>query len=104
MVVAGDDRYKANPVGRVLRVMPKKGKVIVEGMNVCKKHVRPNTAKSPQGGIIEKEMPIDISNVMPVIDGKPTRVRFEKRPDGSKVRIAVRSGAVLGPALRKTRA
>lgn len=97
MVMAGDG---ARRTGRVLRVLPKRGKVVVEGIHVARKHVRPNQ-KQPQGGLIEKEMPIDLSNVMPVVDGKPTRVRFESRPNGSKVRLAVRGGQALGPELRK---
>jgi len=88
--------------GKILRVMPDKEQVIIEGVNVRKKHVRPSQ-QNPQGGIIEKEMPVHISNVSPVADGKPTRVRFENRPDGSKVRIAVRTGETLGPELKKAR-
>jgi large subunit ribosomal protein L24 len=100
MVIAGDDRHKANPVGRVLRVLPKRGKVVVEGVNVCKKHVKPNQ-KNPQGGIVEKEMPVALSNVMPVVDGKPSRVRFQVRPDGAKVRVAAKNGQAIGAELRK---
>ena len=99
MVIAGSSRAGRNNVGRVLRVLSG-NRVVVEGVNVRKKHMRPST-QNQQGGIIEKEMPIDISNVVPVVDGKPTRVRFEQRPDGSKVRIAARGGAVIGPELRK---
>ena len=58
------------------------------------KHLKP-TQENPQGGILKREMPIHISNVSPVVDGKPTRVRFETRPDGSKARVAVRNGKVL---------
>ncbi|MCS7000414.1 MAG: 50S ribosomal protein L24 [Bacteroidota bacterium] len=72
MVIAGDDKGKT---GRVIAVYPKKMRVLVEGVNVCKKHVRPSPAY-PQGGIISKEMPIHYSNVMLVgPDGKPTRKR-----------------------------
>jgi large subunit ribosomal protein L24 len=88
--------------GKILRVVPDKDQVIIEGVNVRKKHVRPSQ-QNPQGGIVEKEMPVHISNVSPVADGKPTRVRFETRPDGSKVRIAVRTGETLGPELKKAR-
>lgn len=87
---------------KILRVMPDKDQVIIEGVNVHTRHVRPSQ-QNPQGGIVEKEMPVHISNVSPVADGKPTRVRFEKRPDGSKVRIAVRTGETLGPELKKAR-
>jgi large subunit ribosomal protein L24 len=82
-------------VGEIVRVMPSKDKVIVKGVNLRTKHLKP-TRINPQGGIITKEAPIHISNVSPAVDGKPSRVRFETRPDGSKVRIAVRGGKVLG--------
>ena len=95
---SGDDRGKT---GKILQVLPDSEKVIVEGMNVRKKHIK-RTEQQQQGGIVEKEMPIHISNVSPVADGKPTRVRFEKREDGSKVRIAARNGEVLSE-LRKAR-
>jgi large subunit ribosomal protein L24 len=86
--------------GKLLRVIPDRDMVIVQGVNVCKRNVRPSQ-KNPQGGVIEKEMPIHISNVSPVSGGKPTRVRFEVKPDGSKVRMAVRTGEQLGEPLRK---
>jgi large subunit ribosomal protein L24 len=98
MVRAGDDRGKT---GKVLRVDPSKDQVVVEGINVHFRHVKPSQ-QQPQGGRIQKEMPIHISNVQPVSPstGKPTRVRFETRADGSKVRLAVRGGDVLS-TLRK---
>ncbi len=104
MVIAGKDAHREGDrrIGKVLRVLPRENKVIVEGMNVRKKAIRPNQ-NNPQGGFSEKEMPIHLSNVMPVVDGKPTRVRFESRPDGSKVRIAVSTGQPFGPELRKAR-
>ena len=98
-VLTGKDRGRQ---GTVLRVAPKDNKVIVQGINIHKKHVRPSRANQA-GGIIEKEMPIHISNVLPVVDGKPTRVRFETRADGSKVRVAARTGAVIGVPLKKAR-
>lgn len=87
---------------RVLRVIPKDNQVIVEGVNVRTKHVK-RSQQSPQGGQVRKEMPIHASNVLPVVDGKPTRVRFETRPDGSKVRLAVKGGAQIGSELKKAR-
>ncbi len=78
VVTKGDDRGQQ---GKVLSVIPKHGRVVVEGVNVCKKHIKPSQ-ENPQGGVIEKEMPIHISNVSPVADGKPTRVRFQTQPDG----------------------
>jgi large subunit ribosomal protein L24 len=98
-VRTGRDRGRT---GTVLRVLPKEDKVLVQGMNMVRKHVKPSQ-QNPQGGIIEKEMPIHISNVSPSVNGKPTRVRFETRKDGSKVRIAVRTGEVLGQPLKKAK-
>lgn len=97
IVTAGRDRGRQ---GTILRVDTKRDVVVVQGVNVKKKHVRPSAANQ-QGGVVDKEMPIHISNVSPVIDGKPTRVRFETRSDGSKVRVAVRGGAAIGQELRK---
>jgi large subunit ribosomal protein L24 len=91
IVTAGNDR---GSVGEVLRVLTKRQRVVVQGVNVRTKHLRP-TQQNPQGGRIQREMPIHISNVSPVVDGKPTRVRFETKKDGSKVRVAVRGGKEL---------
>ena len=99
MITAGDDRGRQ---GRIMRVIPDQNKVIVEGINLCKRHMRP-TQTNRRGGIVEKEMPIHVSNVSPVVDGKPTRVRFESKPDGSKRRIAARGGEQLGQELKKAR-
>ncbi len=99
IVTAGGDRGHQ---GRVLRVIPDKCRVVVEGANIRKKHVRPSR-DNQQGGIIEVEMPIHISNVSPVVDGKPTRVRFVTRQDGSKVRVAARGGQQIGLELKKAR-
>ncbi len=94
VVIAGADKGKT---GRVLRVLTEKDRVVVEGVNRVWKHVRPSQ-RNPQGGRIQKDAPIHISNVMPLdpTSGKGTRVRFEER-NGRKHRIAVRSGADLGP-------
>lgn len=97
MVLRGKDRGR---VARVLRVLPKKRQVVVEGVNLVRKHVR-RSQKNPQGGVIEKEMPMDWSKVLPVVDGKPTRVRFVRTEQGAKVRVAVRSGQVIGPELKR---
>lgn len=99
-VIAGNDRGKT---GRVLKVIPELGRVIVEGVNVHQKHVKPSQ-KNPQGGRVSREMSIHISNVQPISPstGKPTRVRFEQRDDGSKVRLAVRGGDELS-VLKKAR-
>jgi large subunit ribosomal protein L24 len=93
-VVTGDDR---GTTGRVLRVIPDKNKLVVEGVNRVYKHMRPSR-RNPQGGRLSKEMPIDVSNVM-LIDpstSRPTRVGVRELPDGNKERYAKRSGASLG--------
>ena len=98
MITAGDHK---GTVGEVSRVIPKKDQVIIKGVNLRTKHVRPNRL-TPQGSIITKEAPIHISNVSPVVDGKPTRVRFEVGADGSKKRVAVKGGGDLG-TIRKAK-
>jgi large subunit ribosomal protein L24 len=92
VVIAGRDKGRQ---GRVLRVISETERVVVEGINVMKRHMRP-TPQSPEGGIVEKEMPIHLSNVMPWDSKaeKPTRVRFKDDPEHGKVRVA-KSGAVL---------
>jgi large subunit ribosomal protein L24 len=76
--------------------MPKEGKVVVEGMNVATRHRKPSQA-NPQGGIERREAPMHISKVAVADpkDGKPTRVRFDVKKDGSKVRVAVKSGETI---------
>ena len=93
VVIAGKDKGKQ---GRVLRVIGHEDRVVVEGVNRLWKHVRPSQ-RNPQGGRIQKDAPIHISNVMLVdpTTGKGTRVRLETR-EGQKHRIAVRSGTDLG--------
>src|SRR4026209_1877781 len=85
--------------GKVLRVIPEKGRVVVERLNMIKKHQRP-TQKVRQGGIIEREGSIHLSNVMLVDPGsdKPTRVGMKALSDGKKVRVARRSGEMLDRA------
>lgn len=101
VVTAGNDK---GVVGEVLRVIPDNMRVVVQGVNVRSKHIKPSQ-RSPQGGTIQKEMSIHISNVSPVVDGKPSRVRFETKKDGTKVRMAVRGGKELhtlhGPRKKK---
>ena len=89
-VIAGKSKDKE---GKVLSVDPKKGKVVVEGANMVTKHTKPS-ASNPNGGIIQQEAPMDISNVMYVHKGKATRVGF-KVEDGKKVRIAKSTGEVI---------
>ena len=90
MVISGSNKGKS---GKVKAVNVKKETVLVEGVNMVTKHSKPS-AGNPNGGIIQKEGPIHISNVMVRSDGKPTRVGFEIR-DGKKVRIAKKTGKVL---------
>ncbi|MCC7390034.1 MAG: 50S ribosomal protein L24 [Phycisphaerales bacterium] len=92
VVTQGSDKGK---VGEVLRVIPKADRVLVRGIALRTKHLKP-TQQNPRGGVFTKETPIHISNVSPVVDGKPSRVRFETKADGSKVRVAVRGGKELG--------
>ena len=92
VVLSGKDKGKE---GTVLRVLPKDGKVIVEGVNIAKKHQRPVRA-TMQAGIIDKDMPIDASNVAYVHKGKPTRLGYGFDDDGKKVRVARRTGEVIG--------
>jgi large subunit ribosomal protein L24 len=98
VVTGGKERGKR---GRVIRTNPKKGYVFVEGLNMIKRHQRPRSVKDTQkggevGGIIEREGPIHVSNVMLLDkeDNKPTRVRIE-RPDGKRKRVAARTGRDL---------
>jgi large subunit ribosomal protein L24 len=92
VVTQGSDKSKT---GEVLKVLTKEDRVLVRGIALRTKHMKP-TQRNPQGGIYTKETPIHLSNVSPVVDGKPSRVRFEIRDDGSKVRVAARGGKVLG--------
>ncbi|WP_022672850.1 50S ribosomal protein L24 [Novosphingopyxis baekryungensis] len=92
VVLAGKDKGRT---GEVTRVMPKDGKLLVDGINVHAKHRKP-TQENPQGGIDRKPAPLHISNVALADpkDGKPTRVRFEEK-DGKRVRVAVKSGETI---------
>ena len=96
MVVGGKDRGKR---GKVLRVEPKKDRLYVEGLNMVKRHQRPRSVKDTQksataGGIIEKEGPVDVSNVMLVSpkDNKPTRIGVRVGAGGARIRYAKRTG------------
>jgi large subunit ribosomal protein L24 len=93
MVIAGDEKGKR---GRVLAVYPKKDRVLVEGVNIVKKHMRPNR-RYTQGGIIEREAPIHRSNVMLVCPkcDKPTRYGNRILDNGKKVRVCKKCGEVM---------
>ncbi|WP_419146246.1 50S ribosomal protein L24 [Iamia majanohamensis] len=92
-VLTGKDRGKE---GVVMRVLPAENKVIVEGVNVAKKHQKARSATS-QGGIIDKDMPLPVPNVavLSPSDGKPTRIGYKVLDDGSKIRICRRTGAEI---------
>ena len=81
-------------VGEILRIVDEGERVVVKGANIQTKHLKPTQAR-PQGTILKEEGPIHASNVSPVVDGKPTRVRFVTKTDGSKVRVAARGGKEL---------
>lgn len=86
-------KYKGKE-GKILKVFPKTQRVIIEGVNLVKRHTRPNQ-QNPQGGIIEKEAAIHVSNVMLVVNGKATRVGTRILKDGSRVRVAKKTGETL---------
>ena len=93
-VITGRDRGKR---GKVLQVLPEKGRLLVQGVNFIKRHTRPNPQKNIKGGIAEREAPIHVSNVMIVSpdDDKRTRIGSKVLPDGRKARIGRRGGEVL---------
>ena len=90
-VITGNDKGKT---GRVIKVFPDKNKIVVEGISVVKKHSRP-TQDNPQGGIIEKEAAIHISNIMLVVGGTATRVGYKLLNDGRKVKFSKTSSEVI---------
>jgi len=92
MIISG--KYKGKR-GRVLEVLNKKGKVLVEGWNMLKHHERPNRQRNIAGGIIEREAPIDVSNVMLIENGRPVRVGYQILQDKRKVRVSKKTGAVI---------
>jgi large subunit ribosomal protein L24 len=93
VVISGKDKGKT---GKVTRVLHEEDRVVVAGVNLVKRHMRP-TPRNPSGGILEREQPIHASKVMLVdpSSGKGTRVRFKTLENGKKVRIAVKSGDEL---------
>jgi large subunit ribosomal protein L24 len=93
VVLTGRDKGKT---GSVLRALPRESKVVVQGVNVAKRHQR--QSPTAQGGIVEKELPIHVSNVSHIDpkDNKPTRVGFTIAKDGSRSRVAKRSGEIIG--------
>jgi len=93
LIISGNDKGKR---GRVLRVYPGQDRLIVEGVRMMKKHTKP-TQRDPQGGIVEREAPLHVSNVM-LVDPKndePTRVGRQRLEEGRRVRVAKRSGEMI---------
>ena len=93
IVIAGKEKGKK---GKVIATYSKKDRVVVEGLNLVKRHTKPSQ-NNPQGGIITKEAAIHVSNVM-LVDpesGKPTRTKMVVQEDGTKVRTAVKSGKAI---------
>ena len=90
-IMSGAD---AGKVGRVIKVYLDKDRILVEGINIVKKHTRPSQ-DNPQGGIIEKEASIHVSNTLLMAGGEPTKVGYKILEDGKKVRIAKKTGEVI---------
>ena len=92
VVISGRDKGRT---GEVLRVFPAEGRVVVQGVNIAKRHTKPRMGEP--GGILEKELPLHISNIAHVdpASGKPTRIGYKLLDDGRKVRVARRSGEVI---------
>ena len=90
-IMSGTD---AGKVGRVIKVYLDRDRILVEGINIVKKHTRPSQ-DNPQGGIIEKEASIHVSNTLLMADGKPTKVGYKILEDGKKVRVAKKTGEVI---------
>jgi large subunit ribosomal protein L24 len=84
---------EAGKTGKVMRVDREAGKVYIERLNMLKRHTKPHPKKNPQGGVIEREAPMDVSNVMVVCPacGQPTRVGYRLHGDGGKVRVCRRA-------------
>ena len=93
IVISGKDKGKK---GRIIAAYPRENRVLVEGINMVKKHQKP-TQQAPQGGIVEIEAPIHVSNVMHIDpkSGKVTRVGYKILDNGKKVRVAKRSGEII---------
>ncbi|TCL66471.1 LSU ribosomal protein L24P [Hydrogenispora ethanolica] len=93
VVLSGKDKGRH---GKIQKVLPKDNAVVIEGINLAKKHAKPTKA-NPQGGVIDKSLPMDISKVMVICSGcnKPTRIRRDRAVDGALVRICRHCGRTL---------
>jgi large subunit ribosomal protein L24 len=96
MVIAGKGRTQKSNIARVLKVFPEQGRILVEGINLVKRHSRP-TRRNPKGGVVEKEGSIHISDVMLYCSkcSSPTRVGYRLLEDGSKVRVCKKCGEII---------
>ena len=94
MLLTRKDRGK---VGKVLKVLPKKSKILVEGLNMVKRHVKANPYKQEQGGIVEKEAPVHISNVAIICDActKQTRVAYRVTDESKKFRVCKKCNEIM---------
>lgn len=94
VIIAGKDKGKN---GRVIEVRPRMRKILVEGVNMVKRHLKANSRRGIQGGILERESPIDISNVMVICPhcAKPTRVAHQVLNDGNRTRACKKCGAAI---------
>ncbi len=90
-IISGAD---AGKVGRVIKVYLDRDRILVEGINIVKKHTRPSQ-DNPQGGIIKKEASIHVSNTLLMAGGKPTKIGYKILEDGKKVRVAKKTGEVI---------
>jgi len=101
VITAGRFRGKT---GKVVRIIKKHDRVVVQGSAIegITRNVKP-TRVNPEGGQVEVDRSFHISNVSPAVDGKPTRVRFQTKSDGSKIRVAARGGEQIGEPLRKAK-
>jgi large subunit ribosomal protein L24 len=90
-IISGAD---AGKVGRVIKAYLDRDRILVEGINIVKKHTRPSQ-DNPQGGIIEKEASIHVSNTLLMAGGKPTKIGYKILEDGKKVRVAKKTGEVI---------
>ena len=90
-IMSGTD---ADKVGRVIKVYLDRDRILVEGINIVKKHTRPSQ-DNPQGGIIEKEASIHVSNTLLIAGGKPTKIGYKILEDGKKVRVAKKTSEVI---------
>ncbi len=93
LIICGEDKGKN---GKIIEIFPKKNKVLIEGVNLLKKHMKP-TQKSPQGGIVRQEGPIHLSNIRLVCNkcNKPTNIKQEITKEGKKVRVCKKCGEII---------